>query len=84
MRAILIRPWTYRFDCTRCRSTFEGNQGDVEAANFGGAKEHGGRLGVHYYLTCPECGQENFIPDERLTTRVKEAAEERDYGTPPR
>ena len=65
--------WKFVFDCKECGSKLEAEVADVKVGYFGGGYcEEGDR---RYYVSCPECENCVFIPEEKLSALVKKGAD---------
>jgi len=65
--------WPWKLTCRKCESVLEAEKTDVEYAWFG-ASYGGDRREKEYYVTCPVCETDNFVPKDLLTQSVKDAA----------
>lgn len=68
------KEWSWRFDCSGCGTVCEAALGDIEWAMFGAAHYAGDSGDKRYYATCPVCGSDNFLPEEKLTPLVERTA----------
>lgn len=67
--------WKYVFSCKECKSKLEADVGDVKLGEFGGNYAESGDL--RYYVSCPECEANTFVPKEKLSMLVMKDADKR-------
>ena len=76
MKVLKKKPWSWVFTCKGCGSKLEAEMGDVRVGYFGGSYcENGDK---EYYVSCPECGETEFVPERKLSPAVSEAADKKE------
>lgn len=63
------------FKCSNCKSELEAEPNDVFMGSFGGGYCEIGD--TKYYVVCPHCGERKFVPDSKLTDKIRGEASER-------
>ena len=68
--------WKFVFNCKECGAKLEAEVADVKVGYFGGSYcEDGNR---EYYVSCPECDTNMFVPKELLRALVKKEADKKE------
>jgi hypothetical protein len=67
--------WSFVFDCKDCESKLEADVSDVRVGEFGGSYAESGD--IKYYVSCPECGANAFVPLNKLSVLVKKEADKK-------
>lgn len=72
VKVLREHPW-WRFNCPNCLSHLEASPTDVEYAWFG-ANWGGESPEKRFYVSCPICGENNFVPNDKLTNAIEQQA----------
>lgn len=70
MKVIENKPWVHPFECKGCGSKLEVKVRDVRVRRMGSFDE----FETEYYATCPVCGTDHKIPNNKVTPAVSQAA----------
>jgi hypothetical protein len=70
------KTWAWSGACRTCQSGLEVEPGDVRCGEFGG--DYGGGRGEdRFYVACPVCTTNVFIPNDTVWPSVADAAKRR-------
>ena len=74
-RTVQDKDWTWRFGCKGCKTLIEAGPADVRFDPTAQADTESELF--DFFVNCPVCEINNFIPSDQVTTGIADAARAR-------